>query len=287
MKPAAQRRRHGVRAAGWTGALRSLRARRSLILCHHGVGTASRAHDPLFLQVPPARLRQQIEIIGDAGYEFRTMQELLAEADGGPLPPGRAVMTFDDGMEDNHSEALPILRELGVRGTFYIATGYIGAPNPWMSKTSGARMMVAEELRDLAAAGMELGGHTVTHPDLSLLGYEACAEEMDRGRAELEAATGVRATTFAYPFGKYGEAAHRAARDVGFDAAVTANGQGSVDDRYALPRALLWGTDRNLFLLAKVLGVYEPVFHHPAIRVARERTRPLRYWVRAARAARG
>lgn len=276
-------RYHGVRATAWTAALRRLRANRSLILCHHGVGSAHRADDPLFLQVPPDRLRQQIEILGDAGFEFRTLQELVAEADGGPLPTGRAVLTFDDGMHDNHAAALPILLELGVGATFYIATGFIGQPNPWMSERSGARMMTGSELREMAAAGMELGGHTVTHPDLATLSYEACADEMERGRAQLEAATGVRATTFAYPFGSYGEAAHRAARDVGFDAAVTANGRGDPNDPYAIPRALLWGVDRNAILLAKVLGLYDPVFHHPAVRLTRDRTRTVRHWVRAKR----
>jgi peptidoglycan/xylan/chitin deacetylase (PgdA/CDA1 family) len=275
----------GVRASGWTVALRRLRRSRSLILCHHGVGQSPRNDDPLFLQVPPSRLRQQIEIFGNAGFEFRTTAQLLAEADPGRLPPGRVIFTFDDGMQDNHTAALPILLDLGAPATFYIASGYIGKPNRWMSVRSGARMMDARELRGLADAGMDLGGHTVTHPDLAQLSYEACATEMADGRAQLEAVTGVRATTLAYPFGSYGEAARDAARDVGFDAAVTANGLGEVDDRYAIPRAL-WGTDRNAMMLAKLIGVYEPVFHNPTVRVVRERTRPVRHWVRAARNAR-
>jgi peptidoglycan/xylan/chitin deacetylase (PgdA/CDA1 family) len=273
-----------VRASAWIAALRRMRATRSLIVGHHGVGSARRSDDPLSLQVPPSRLRQQIEILRDAGFEFRTLQQLVAEAgDDGPLPPGRVVLTFDDGMQDNHDVALPILRSLEVPATFYIASGYIGKPNPWMSTRSGARMMTAPELRGLAEAGMELGGHTVTHPDLSALGYDPCADEMNRGRDQLEAATGVLATTFAYPFGIHGEAARRAARDVGFDAAVTASGFGDMADRYALPRALLWGTDRNTILVAKLLGVYEPAFHHPVVRVARKRTRRARLWMRAAR----
>lgn len=276
-------RRHELGDVAWLTALRRIGRARSVLLCHHGVGTSTWSDDPLMLQVPPDRLRRQLELFDAAGFQFRTAAQLFEEAGSGPLPPGRLALTFDDGMHDNHAVALPLLRELGVPATFYITTGLMGKPNPWMSPTSGERMMVAEELRDLAAAGMELGGHTVSHPDVSALDYEQCLEEIGRGREQLEAAAGVRATTFAYPFGRYGPAAHRAARDAGFDAAVTVDGRGDLADRYAIPRALLWGTDRHPVMLAKVAGVYEAAFHHPVTRVLRERTRSLRHWGRARR----
>jgi peptidoglycan/xylan/chitin deacetylase (PgdA/CDA1 family) len=265
----------------WHAALRRLARARSVIVCHHGVGTLPVAHDPLFLQVPPARLRRQLELLEGSGFQFRTVADLVAEADGGPLPPGRVALTFDDGMGDNHATALPLLRELGVPATFYVATGLAGLPNPWLAPESGERMMDAAELRALVDAGMELGAHTVTHPDLSQLSYAACIEEIGRGRDELEAMTGVRATTFAYPFGAYGQAGRRAAEDVGFDAAVTANGHGDWGDRHALPRSLLWGRDQVPSFVAKLTGAFDPVFHHPTVRVARDHTRGLRHRGRA------
>src|SRR4051812_15534309 len=96
----------------WRPALRRLARERSVILCHHGVGTLPAEHDPLFLQVPPDRLRRQLELLADAGFEFRTVADLVAEGDGGPPPPGLVALTFDDGMRDNAAVALHLLREL-------------------------------------------------------------------------------------------------------------------------------------------------------------------------------
>jgi len=264
----------------WRAALRRLARKRSVLICHHGVGTSTPQDDPLFLRVPPERLRCQLELIHDAGFLFRTVSDLVAEAGNGPPPPGRFALTFDDGMHDNATAALPLLRELGVPATFYITTGMVGAPNPWLAG-GGERMMNAQELLELAGAGMELGAHTVTHPNLATLGYDACVAEMGASRDQLETLTGVRATTFAYPFGSYGPDAHRAARDLGFDAAVAANGLGDLADRHAIPRSILWGRDRTPTFVAKAAGLFDPAFNHPATRAARDATRGLRHRGRA------
>lgn len=50
---------------------------------------------------------------------------LDAHAQGAPLPPNPAMITFDDGYVDNHDEALPILKRHGAKATFFIATSHI------------------------------------------------------------------------------------------------------------------------------------------------------------------
>jgi peptidoglycan/xylan/chitin deacetylase (PgdA/CDA1 family) len=244
------------------------------VLCHHGVGTAPVDEDPLFLQVPPDRLRRQLELLDAAGFTFVTAGALAEQFDAGGIAPGQLALTFDDGMADNATAALPLLRELGVPATFYIATGLTGQPNPWLH--GGQRMMTEAELRELVAAGMELGPHTVTHPDLAELGLEDCLREMAGSADALEAMTGRRWPTFAYPFGNYGDAARAAAREVGFRLAFTTDDRGGWDDRYAIPRALLWGKDRTPSFVAKARGVFWPVFRHPLVGAARGATRPLR-----------
>lgn len=52
--------------------------------------------------------------------------DVLAALDAGRAPPRDAVVvTFDDGYDDNHDVALPILRETGVPATFFVSTGHI------------------------------------------------------------------------------------------------------------------------------------------------------------------
>jgi peptidoglycan/xylan/chitin deacetylase (PgdA/CDA1 family) len=147
--------------------MRTLRTRRSAVLCYHGVGPSTTRIDPGFLRVEPAAFRAQLDLLLEAGFEFVTVAEFVERAAGGRPPPGLIALSFDDGMDDNHEHVLPILRERGLPATVYVTTGLIGKRNPWMARDSGARMMSAEELGDLVLAGFEVGAHTVTHPDLS------------------------------------------------------------------------------------------------------------------------
>jgi peptidoglycan/xylan/chitin deacetylase (PgdA/CDA1 family) len=192
------------------------------------------------------------------------------------------ALSFDDGMDDNHSVVLPILRERGLRATVYVTTGLIGKPNPWMAPESGARMMTVDELRELAAAGFEIGAHTVTHPDLSRLGFDECLREMRESRDELERALGVEVRTFAYPSCHYGAAAVEAARTAGFAAAVTCQGLGSWE-RYELQRSLVSGKDGTGSFLVKLAGAFERLSASRPGRAARAVTRPVRTRRRAQR----
>src|SRR3546814_20198910 len=57
---------------------------------------------------------------------------MVAARDGGPALPGDAVLvTVDDGYDDNHAIAFPILRDLGVRATFFVATCHIDSGLPY------------------------------------------------------------------------------------------------------------------------------------------------------------
>jgi peptidoglycan/xylan/chitin deacetylase (PgdA/CDA1 family) len=143
--------------------------------------------------------------------------------------------------------------------------------------------MTEDELRDIARAGVEIGAHTVTHPDLAMLGVEDCIAEMRDSRRELERITGKPVTTFAYPFCSYGPAALEAARHVGFDAAVTCLGRGDWSRPLELPRTMITGKDGVTGFAMKVSGVYEPLFRSAPGRAMRAATRGVRARVRAAR----
>jgi peptidoglycan/xylan/chitin deacetylase (PgdA/CDA1 family) len=252
-----------------------LQARRSAILCYHGVGPSTTRTDPGFLRVDPADFRTQLGLLLGAGFEFVTVAQFAERANGGRPPAGLIALSFDDGMADNHEFVLPILREHGIAATVYVTTGLIGKPNPWMASDSNARMMTVAELRDLASAGFEIGSHSVTHPDLSRLDYEGCLREMIESRRTLERLVETPIRTFAYPFCHYGPAALAAARAAGFTAAVTCHGRGSWD-RYELRRAMITGKDGAAVFLLKLTNLYQPLFDSFPIRFTRAVTRGAR-----------
>jgi len=87
-----------------------------------------------------------------------------------------------------------------------------------------ALYMTWDHARALRDAGVELGGHTVSHAILSRLPPEQQAREIADGRAALARELGTEPATFAYPFGRhwdFDQAARESVKRAGFRTAVT------------------------------------------------------------------
>jgi O-antigen/teichoic acid export membrane protein/peptidoglycan/xylan/chitin deacetylase (PgdA/CDA1 family) len=256
-------------------ALRALRRRRSVVLGYHGVGPSAQGEDPHFLRIPTERFELQVRLLIEAGFEFTTVADLTERAGGGKPPPGLVALSFDDGMSDNHAVVLPILRELGIPATVYVITGLIGQRNPWFSPGSEARMMTVDELRELDAAGIELGAHTVHHADLSQLGEDDCLREMVESRERLREIVGTPVRTFAYPYCRYGPVALEAAGKAAFEAAVTGEGRGSWSP-LEMKRSMITGNDGLPSFVMKLWDLYQPLFESAPGRFFRGATRKIR-----------
>ena len=80
-------------------------------------------------------------------------------------------LTFDDGNDDQLA-AEQVMKAHGLVGTFFITTSWIDAPT-WLTQAN---------LHSIAADGNEIGGHTVTHPDLTTLSAADATAEVCDGR---------------------------------------------------------------------------------------------------------
>jgi peptidoglycan/xylan/chitin deacetylase (PgdA/CDA1 family) len=258
-------------------ALKRLARRRSLSLCYHGLGESTAAMDPHFLMVHPDRFCRQVEMLRDAGFRFVTVAQLASSL---PPAPGQVALSFDDGMEDNYSVLLPILREYGIPATIYVTTGLLGKRNPWVE--ADIRFMNEDELREVAAEGIEIGAHTVTHPDMATLSVEECLREVQQSKDVLEQIIKQPVTTFAYPFCSYAHEALEAVARADMAAAVTCNNRGGWT-RFEMQRTMITGKDGVTSFALKALGAYEPLFHSPPGKALRVSTRAARAGVRALR----
>jgi peptidoglycan/xylan/chitin deacetylase (PgdA/CDA1 family) len=282
MKPNARPRPARPDHRLWIEALQRIRRRRSVVLGYHGVAESRLRDDLSLLQVSPSRFRTQLELLRAAGFRFVTMAELARRADGSMPEPGLAVVTFDDGMRNNHTVALPILDEYEIPATVYVTIGFIDGTSPWIGPGGDGSIMGEDELRALAAAGWELGAHTMSHPDLSTLDYNACRREIADSRDALERITGAEVQTFAYPFGKYGPEALAAAKDAGLLAAVT-TGSGSWEP-YEMTRAMIGAIDPMPVVLLKLTDRYEPLLQTAPMRALRQGSKWLRASIRSSAA---
>jgi len=104
--------------------------------------------------------------------------------------------------------------------------------------SSNAMRLAASEVRQLHAAGVEIGAHSVSHSNLARMSVERVAAEMDDSRRELEEICGERISGFAYPGGRVSDVVRQAAQDAGFEYAVatTRGTNGAGFDRFMLKR---------------------------------------------------
>lgn len=121
-------------------------------------------------------------------------------------------------------------------------------------------MMSPADVRSLRAAGMEIGGHTVTHPILATLDQESAWREIVQGKEALEGIVGEKLTLFAYPNGvprqDYRAEHIDMVKRAGFSYAVsTAHGAALAEsDRFQLPRFSSWGATPEKFIYQLARG---------------------------------
>jgi peptidoglycan/xylan/chitin deacetylase (PgdA/CDA1 family) len=177
------------------------------------VGEPDAEADPKHLVVAPHHLAAHVRLLSRLGYRFATAEEVV-----GVRRPARrtAVLTFDDGFLDSLTVALPLLRGLGVRATFYVCPGLWGGQHPDVAGTGG-RLLDEGQAHALHDGGMELGAHTLTHPDLRALDDDRLAEELEGSRAAVERITGRPCRTMAYPYGLWNRRVADAARRAGYE----------------------------------------------------------------------
>src|SRR5688572_9816136 len=125
---------------------------------------------------------------------------------------GLAAITFDDGYACTVSRALPVLRRHGLCATVFVDTARLN---------SGGASLSDAGVRALAAAGVEVGSHTVTHPNLLDVDDATLARELRESRERLAALTDTDIAGFAHPFGRYDDRVTRAVADAGYSYACT------------------------------------------------------------------
>ena len=188
-----------------------------LVLCYHGVGEVDDRLDPERLVISPRHLESQIRWLRNRAYEFATAGEIV----DGPAPGKRtAVLTFDDGWRDGVTTVMPLLQSLGIRATFYVCPGLWGRQHRSVGGAAG-KLMTRDEALTLFEGGMELGSHSMTHPDLRRVSDSDLRWELESSASELASLTGEGCRTFAYPFGLYAEREVEAVGRAGYELAFT------------------------------------------------------------------
>lgn len=106
-------------------------------------------------------------------------------------------LTFDDGYLTHYTLAYPELKERNLSATFYILANYEGL---FESK----ELMSLKQAKEIQDNGLEIGSHTLNHPDILTLNSQELNQQLAESRQILENA-GINISSFAYPFGRFND----------------------------------------------------------------------------------
>jgi glycosyltransferase involved in cell wall biosynthesis/peptidoglycan/xylan/chitin deacetylase (PgdA/CDA1 family) len=261
--------------------------RRRVVLCYHSVHATAP-----FASVSPRAFAEQLDWLTD-NCDVVPLKALRDDAADIRRP--RVAITFDDGYLDNFVHAFPALAARGLSATFFLTVGLVerdpeviaGMASLWGCAIEDVEPVGWEQVREMAASGMEVGSHTWNHGNLALLGSEAATSELRIAKEFLEQRLDRTVDAVAYPFG-------RVRTHVTSETIASARAAGHTLGLLTLPRAvrrrddplrlprLVVGDDDVSVLARKVLGaidwhasIHERVRHRPRAGSRRSTTTPV------------
>ncbi len=199
----------------------------AVVLMYHRFGDSRYPSTNVTLE----QLDQHIAELTNGDYTVMHLSTIVDRLAAGEALPDRTVaITIDDAYETIYTGGWPRLRDAGLPFTLFVSSGPIdeGLDD----------MMSWDQLREMQAAGVEIGGHTVTHLHMPWADAERNRREVAESNARVEAELGKVPELFAYPYGEASLGVIEIVRDAGYKAAFGQHSGafGASDDWFYLPR---------------------------------------------------
>lgn len=182
------------------------------ILMYHRVVPVGKHSEPSW-NVTPDVFEEQLRGLLDQGYQPIRLSELIQCSQAGrAIPEQSFVVTFDDGYANNALYATPILKELNVPATIFLATGCLATDQPfsfddWKEKGSFDvkdetwRAATLAECDGMLDSGViEFGSHTHTHEDFRDR-PNAFQENLQQSLNWLQTQYGITQPSLSLPYG--------------------------------------------------------------------------------------
>lgn len=230
------------------------------ILLYHSISDERQYH----FAVSPSEFAWQMEWIYQQKVSVKSLEEVLGMDSctrQGHQP--QVVISFDDGYEDNFTNAMPILQKYGYCATFFVVTDFVGTTNLWATNQAAPRfkLMNWEQIIALSEKGHIIGSHAHRHVNLQTLDSIQLEEELTKSRLLLLEKLDQDFLPFAYPYGKHSESAIAHMKRNGYNCALMAGGfwgNHKRTDPWQLKREdINQGTSRRDFM-ARVRGAVDP-----------------------------
>src|SRR5579862_6156007 len=173
-----------------------------------------------------------------------------------------SAITFDDGFVSVLENALPELELRNIPATFFVPSGPLGGPPPWVKPESPAarqRVLSAQQLAALKNHRLlAIGSHSISHPNFLKLDPGQARLELEQSKAELEAILGHEVGLFSFPHGECDARTINLARAAGYLRVFTINPCNAFigRDNFVVGRVSVDPNDYRLEFRLKILGAY-------------------------------
>jgi peptidoglycan/xylan/chitin deacetylase (PgdA/CDA1 family) len=178
------------------------------ILCYHSIGQpATGVND-----VRPKLFCRQIELALRSGFRFVPARQIAL---GGGCSWDLAI-TFDDAWTSVLSTAAPILREYDIPWSLFVVSNWSDHRSDWSKEF----ILPWHDVAHLMENGVQIGSHSVTHPDFGAIDRAQMLDELGGSRETIRRRLGFAPTTFAIPYGQsinWPSPAAELARQVGYE----------------------------------------------------------------------
>jgi peptidoglycan/xylan/chitin deacetylase (PgdA/CDA1 family) len=233
------------------------------ILMYHGITDSNGTAHPYFeTTISPLEFARQMQQFDDLGYSVISLDDAVSVIDAGTCRPKTAVITFDDGLADFYTGALPILRKHQFTATMFIVSGFVGKQ---MASVGGKDFMTWREVREIESQGIHIGSHTVTHPELYRIPPRSIERELRRSKETIEDQLGKQVVSFSYPYafpeqdrgfvGQFQAMLEGTGYKYGVSTVLGSASRNS--SRYFLPRIPINAHDDAALFQAKLAGAYD------------------------------
>lgn len=207
------------------------------VITYHRVCELVDGYPPPTCSVTQSTFRSQLLGLRQRGYEAWPLGECVKwHREGKRIPRNVFVIVFDDGYENVYSQAWPVLCELDMPATVFLATAYLDSPDPmpfddWPGVGCGGvpsdtwRCLNSLQCLEMFADGrMELASHSHTHQDFRGRADEF-RKDMQASLSLLAERFGVRQSAFALPYGFVCPAMLDVMRELSLSCCLTCEGQ--------------------------------------------------------------
>lgn len=193
--------------------------RKLTILTYHSIDDSASP-----LSISPVLFSQHLRYLKEKQFTVVTLSQGLKLLNGHEPLAKKVVLTFDDGYENFHSRAFPLLSQYHFPATLFVVGRYVGHESSWKrkNKASAQRLMNWSQIEKISHAGMEFGSKSLTHRDLTRISVDELRQEVEESKTMIQEHIGKDVLVFAYPYGIYNGTVRDMVRKH-YDAAVGTN----------------------------------------------------------------